>query len=99
MSDLILLADAKHQLRVVHDRDDNYIELLIKAALKHIRNFIDQPFDDILEEDGSFPADLVIATYLILNDMYINRANQTEVNLYVNNATQNYMLPYRKMGV
>lgn len=99
MSNYIELQAVKHQLRVLHDRDDSYIELLIKAALKHIRNFIDQPFEEILEEDGSFPADLVVASYLILNDMYINRANQTEVNLYVNSATQNYMLPYRRMGV
>ena len=99
MSDYIEFQAAKHQLRVLHDRDDGYIELLIKAALKHIRNFIDQPFEEILEEDGSFPADLVVASYLILNDMYINRAHQTEVSLYVNNATENYMRPYRKMGV
>lgn len=99
MSDYIQLDDVKHQLRVLHDRDNQYIELLIKAALKHIRNYIDQPFEEILEDDASFPADLVVAVYLILNDMYINRANQTEVNLYVNNATENYMRPYRRMGV
>lgn len=99
MSDLIDFLEAKHQLKVLHARDDNYIKTLIKAALKHIRNFIDRPFDEILEEDGTFPADLVVVVYLILGDMYTNRAAQSEVNLYVNNACENYMLPYRKMGV
>lgn len=99
MSNYIELDAAKHQLRVLHNRDDQYIELLIKAALKHIQNFLDRSFEEILEDDGSFPADLVIAAYLIINDMYINRANQTEVNLYVNSATENYMRPYRRMGV
>lgn len=99
MSNYIELDAAKHQLRVLHNRDDQYIELLIKAALKHIQNFLDRPFEEILEDDSSLPADLVVAAYLILNDMYINRANQTEVSLYVNSATENYMRPYRRMGV
>lgn len=99
MSNYIELDAAKHQLRVLHNRDDQYIELLIKAALKHIQNFLDRPFEEILEDDSSLPADLVVAAYLILNDMYINRANQTEVSLYVNPATENYMRPYRRMGV
>lgn len=99
MSDYLELAKVKHQLHVSHNRDDEYIGLLMKAALKFIRNFIDRPFDEILEDDGSFPADLVVSAYLILNDMYENRAHQTEVNLYVNSATENYMLPYRRMGV
>ncbi len=99
MTDYLEFAKVKHQLRVLHNRDDQDIELLIKAALKHIQNFLDRPFEEILEDDGSFPADLVIAAYLIINDMYINRANQTEVNLYVNSATENYMRPYRRMGV
>lgn len=99
MSDYISLADAKHQLRVLHDRDDTYIGKLIKAALKHIINFVDRPIGEILEEDGSYPADLEIAAYLIITDMYQNRAAQTEVNLYVNRACENYMLSYKKMGV
>ncbi|KKW75745.1 DNA packaging protein [Acinetobacter sp. Ag2] len=99
MSDYILLVDVKHQLRVIHDRDDVYIGKLIKAALKHILNFVDRPISEILESDGSYPADLEIAAYLIITDMYQNRAAQTEANLYVNRACENLMLPYKKMGV
>lgn len=98
MSDYIDPAIVKKQLRVLHDRDDDYIGLLTKAALKHIENFIDKPLDEVVK-NGVFPEDLTIAALLVITDMYENRAGQTEVNLYVNNAVESYMLPYRKMGV
>lgn len=98
MSDYIDPAIVKKQLRVLHTRDDDYIQLLTKAALRHIENFIDKPLAAVVT-DGIFPEDLTIAALLIITDMYENRAAQTEVNLYVNNAVENYMLPYRKMGV
>lgn len=98
MSDYIDPAIVKQQLRVLHNRDDAYIELLTKAALKHIENFIDKPLDDVLI-NGEFPEDLAYAALLVITDMYENRAAQSEVNLYVNRAVEMYMLPYRKMGV
>lgn len=98
MSDLIDPAIVKKQLRVLHDRDDDYIELLTKAALKHIENFIDRPLTEVIQ-DGKLVEDLTIAALLIITDMYENRAAQTEVNLYVNQAVEMYLLPYRKMGV
>ena len=98
MSDYIAPAIVKKQLRVLHTRDDDYIGLLTKAALKYIENFIDKPLDEVVK-NGVFPEDLTIAALLVITDMYENRAGQTEVNLYVNNAVESYMLPYRKMGV
>lgn len=98
MSNYIDPAIVKQQLRVRHNRDDAYIELLTKAALKHIENFIDQPLDNVLI-NSEFPEDLAIAALLVITDMYENRAAQSEVNLYVNRAVENFMLPYRKMGV
>lgn len=100
MSDYISLAVAKQQLRVRHDRDDDYIKLLIKAALKAIENFIDRNLTEVaIQELNELPADLVVAALLIITDMYENRAAQTEVNLYVNRAVEFYMLAYRRMGV
>ena len=98
MSDYIDPAIVKKQLRVLHNRDDDYIGLLTKAALKHIQNFLDRPLEKVLVE-GKLHEDLTIAALLIITDMYENRAAQTEVNLYVNQAVEMYMLPYRKMGV
>ncbi|MDC4664022.1 head-tail connector protein, partial [Acinetobacter baumannii] len=53
MSDYITLDLAKSHLRVLHARDDSYIELLIKAALKAVTNFIDKEFSEIQQPDGS----------------------------------------------
>lgn len=99
MSDYITLDLAKSHLRVLHARDDSYIELLIKAALKAVTNFIDKGFSEIQQPDGSLPEDLVFAALLIIGDMYQNRAAQTDAVLYVNIACERLMFPYRKMGV
>ena len=98
MSNLINSTIVKKQLRVLHSRDDDYIGLLTKAALKHIQNFLDRPLEEVTV-NGELHEDLTIAALLIITDMYENRAAQTEVNLYVNQAVEMYMLPYRKMGV
>ncbi|MDI9704948.1 head-tail connector protein [Acinetobacter baumannii] len=99
MSDYISLELAKSHLRVLHARDNAYIELLIKAALKAVKNFIDKEFTEVQQEDGSLPEDLVYAAFLIIGDMYQNRAAQTDAALYVNIACERLMFPYRKMGV
>lgn len=88
----------RDQLRVLHDRNDAYINLLTKAALKHIENFIDRPLGEVAE-NGVLPEDLWLAAMLLITDSYQNRSAQSEVKLYVNEAVQNYMLPYRKMGI
>ena len=99
MSNYIDPAIVKQQLRVLHNRDDDYIQLLTKAALKHIENFIDQPLDNVLI-NSEFPEDLAIAALLIITDSYDNRSAQfTGTIMTVNRAVENYMLPYRKMGV
>ena len=41
MSDFIDIGLVKTHLRVVHARDDKYIELLTKAALNSVLDFID----------------------------------------------------------
>ncbi|HFX6306595.1 TPA: head-tail connector protein [Acinetobacter nosocomialis] len=99
MSDYITLDLAKSHLRVLHTRDDAYIELLIKAALKAVRNFIDKEFSEIQQVDGSLPEDLVYAALLIIGDMYQNRAAQNDAALHVNIACERLMFPYKKMGV
>lgn len=101
MSDLLSLDLAKSHLRVVHTRDDAYIELLIKAALRAVLNFIDFiSWNHVkIKNDDSIPEDLIFAALLILGDMYTNRAAQTESNLFINTACERLMFPYRNMGV
>lgn len=99
MSDLIDPAIVKKQLRVLHDRDDDYIGLLTKAALKHIQNFLDRPIEEVTV-NGELHEDLTIAALLIITDMYENRsAQEVGTIITVNPAVEIYMLPYRKMGV
>lgn len=103
MSDYISLELAKSHLRVLHARDDSYIELLIKAALKAVNNFINRTFEDVQEKwelpVGTIPEDLIFAAFLIIGDMYQNRAAQMEAALYINQRCESLMFPYRKMGV
>ncbi|MDF2418037.1 phage gp6-like head-tail connector protein [Acinetobacter beijerinckii] len=101
MSDFLGLDLAKSHLRVVHTRDDAYIGFLIKAALKAVLNFIDfENWDEVKEKhENAVPDDLIHAALLILGDMYVNRAAQTDANLYINTACERLMFPNRKMGV
>jgi hypothetical protein len=101
MSDLITLEMTKKHLRVIHERDDAYIELLIKAATQNVLDFIDFSDWDAFKEKykGAIPENLSVAALLIISDMYQNRASQTDVNLYVNRACENLMFPSRNMGV
>jgi transcription initiation factor TFIIIB Brf1 subunit/transcription initiation factor TFIIB len=91
----------KKHLRVIHERDDAYIELLIKAATQNVLDFIDFSDWDAVKEKykGAIPENLSVAALLIISDMYQNRASQTDVNLYVNRACENLMFPSRNMGV
>lgn len=99
MSDLIDPSLVKSHLRIIHGRDDEYIKLLTKAALKAVQHFIDRDLKDVLQDDDSLPEDLLYAALLIVGDMYTNRAAQADANLYVNIACERLMWPYRKMGV
>ncbi|PJG66757.1 phage gp6-like head-tail connector protein [Acinetobacter seifertii] len=103
MSDYIALDLAKSHLRVLHARDDSYIELLIKAALKAVRNYIDRDFAEVQLKWGvptdSLPEDLIFAALLIIGDMYQNRAAQSDAALHINIACERLMNPYEKKGV
>ena len=99
MSDYLQLSEVKNHLRVLHARDDSYIQLLTKAALESVENFIDRPFLDVFDEFGDIPASLKAAALLMVGDMYSNRSDVVGTIVAVNPTTQRLMLPYRKMGV
>ena len=97
--ELVTLESAKFQLRVLHDREDAHIRLLIKAALKHIENFLDKPLVDVCI-DGALPEDLQYAALLIIGDLYNNRESQVVGTIMTTNKTlENLMMSYRKMGI
>nr|WP_314102849.1 head-tail connector protein [Acinetobacter lwoffii] len=97
--ELVTLESAKFQLRVLHDREDAHIRLLIKAALKHIENFLDKPLVEVCV-DGALPEDLQYAALLIIGDLYNNRESQVVGTIMTTNKTlENMMMSYRKMGI
>lgn len=99
MSDYLELSEVKNHLRILHARDDSYIQLLTKAALESVENFIDRPFLDVFDEFGDIPASLKAAALLMVGDMYSNRSDVVGTIVAVNPTTQRLMLPYRKMGI
>lgn len=101
MSDLIDRSIVKSHLRVVHDRDDAYIELLTKAALKSVLNFIDfDSWEAVTEKWGEVPENLIYAALLMIGDMYTNRSDVVVGTIVATNpTTERLMLPCRNMGV
>lgn len=100
MSDYIDLPEVKAHLRVLHIRDDSYIQLLTKAAFERVENFIDQPLSDLADGTGEIPSSLKAAALLIVGDLYSNRSDVVVGTIVaINPTTERLMLPYRKMGV
>jgi hypothetical protein len=101
----ISLAEAKQHLRLQEDsgEEDAYIEMLIKTALRGVKDYIDRPFTDPVcqDEDNAtlLAAPLRYAALLILGDLYENREAQQSMTLNINMTCQNLMNPYRKWGV
>lgn len=100
MSDYIDLPEVKTHLRVLHIRDDSYIQLLTKAAFESVENFIDRPLNELFDSSGEIPSSLKAAALLMVGDMYSNRSDVVVGTIVATNpTTQRLMLPYRKMGV
>lgn len=101
MSDLIDQSLVKSHLRVVHARDDAYIELLTKAAFRSVLNFIDYAsWEAVVEKCGGIPEDLMYAALLMIGDMYTNRSDVIVGTIVATTpTTERLMWPYRKMGV
>lgn len=100
MSDYIDPDEVKTHLRVLHTRDDSYIQLLTKAAFESVENFIDRPLSEFADSSGEIPSSLKAAALLIVGDMYSNRSDVVVGTIVaVNPTTERLMLPYRKMGV
>ncbi|MEG1095117.1 MAG: head-tail connector protein [Lactococcus sp.] len=100
MSDYLELIEVKTHLRVLHARDDNYIQLLTKAALESVENFIDRPLSELEDGGGEIPSSLKAAALLMVGDMYSNRSDVVIGTIVaINPTTERLMLPFRKMGV
>lgn len=101
MSDFIDIGLVKTHLRVVHARDDKYIELLTKAALNSVLDFIDfKDLSAVKEKWGEVPENLIFAALLMIGDMYTNRSDVIVGTIVaVNPTTERLMLPCRNMGV
>lgn len=101
MSDYnITLVKMKHYLSVRHNRDDVFIESLIKVALADVQNLIDRTFEDVgLLADGSIQPPLEAAVNMVVDDLYRNRSTQFDKSQFDNKTFTRLFLPYRKMGV
>lgn len=103
MSDAITLERAKQHLRVEHGEEDELIELLIKTALRSVKDYIDRPLSDDIcrdqEDELLLAAPLQFAQLLMIGDLYENREAQQSMTLNINMTCQNLMNPYRKWGV
>lgn len=101
----ISVIEAKKHLRIEEDSgdEDAYIEMLIKTALRAVKDYIDRPFDDLVcqddEDETKLAPPLRYAALLILGDLYENREAQQGMTLNINMTCQNLMNPYRKWGV
>ncbi len=96
----ITLEKMKHYLSIVHNRDDDFIESLIKVAFIDVQNCIDRTFEDVgLSSDGGIQPPLEAAVKMVVDDLYHNRSTQFDKSLFDNKTFTRLFSPYRKMGV
>ncbi len=98
---VITLDQAKHQLRLCGNEEDQHLSLLIEAAVEHASQYIDRPIP-WLDSDGQeapVPSDLKLGILLILSDLYENREGQfVGVAVTENQAVQN-LLHFHRVGL
>ena len=98
---VITLDQAKHQLRLCGNEEDQHLSLLIEAAVEHASQYIDRPIP-WLNSDGEevpVPSDLKLGILLILSDLYENREGQfVGVAVTENQAVQN-LLHFHRVGL
>lgn len=89
----VTLAEAKKQCRVVHDLENDLIQIYMDSADDWIKNYINQ---DQIPQVSAMKA----AALLIIEDLYSHRGAQTDMKLYKNPAVDGLLYPYRvEMGI
>lgn len=90
---MITITEAKQHLRVLHDLEDDLIELYLDAALGHISEYLGDDLPDPM------PEAIQCAALLLTGDLYVNRERQNDRVLYENTAYQLLLNPYRTLEV
>lgn len=65
--------DIKKHLNIDYDEDDGYLTQLVEAAESAIERFIQQPLEQLEDENGDIPAALKHAVRLMVGGFYANR--------------------------
>lgn len=65
--------DIKKHLNIDYDEDNGYLTQLVEAAESAIERFIQQPLEQLEDENGDIPAALKHAVRLMVGGFYANR--------------------------
>jgi len=90
---MVTLAQAKKQCRVVHNLEDDMIQLYMDAADEWIANYLN--LSNVPTTSG-----IKAAALLIIEDLYANRGATGEKEFHGNPAVERLLFPYREnMGM
>lgn len=90
---MITIAEAKQHLRVLHDLEDDLIQIYLDAALGHVAEYLGDDLPDPM------PSAIQAAVLLLTGDLYLFRERQADRYLFESTAFQLLLGPYRSMSV
>lgn len=102
---LILLADAKLYLDVIHDADDEKLQTLLDGAESEALNFMDRdqfgqlcPCDEDFEDEvENMPPDVRVGVLILMQSAYQSSPSDAE---QLRRVAETKLMPYRcRLGV
>jgi uncharacterized phage protein (predicted DNA packaging) len=88
----------KEHSRIKYSDEDKLLELYGSIAEKMVLNVIGRTYEDMVEEYGEMPEELMEAALMLVDVSYMQRSPVSQTNLYVVPYTFDFLVkPYMRL--
>lgn len=95
---IITLEQFKENSRIDGNAEDQYIEnIIIPAATNAIQRLMRRTWEDVYEENGYIPEDVISAILMLADSLYKNRGMDANVEVKLNPAFRLLIVKHIKL--